>query len=299
MNARVKSSHQPWGQNRQLLIDIASGKPHKVAAAQRQLLKDNEGLVRCIAHEYLWACNGRTKYSDNAISVEELYHVGQIGMLMAASKFDSSCGPEFAAYATKTIRSRIQMVVHRRGTVYVPPKMRFKIARLLKAERKLEHINDTVERAEAIKKILDLTDESFDVLQKTRELLSRACTSLDEPLRENSSGELMRATNNDLLWRSSVTGEINFGGALAEIDEELPEEPNTKALFDRICASARLNDREMYVLRLFHGLHDETKRNYREIGKLLGVTHQRARQIERRAFEKLSAVAKPAPHTYG
>ncbi len=296
MNTGTKlASHRvavPWAQNRQSLIDITSGVPHKVDAAQRQLIKDNEGLVRCIAHEYSWACSGRTKYSDNTIDVEDLYHVGRIGMLFAAKKFDLNHSVEFVSYASKFIRSWIQKVVHCRGAIYVPPNRRFKIARLLKAEEHFKHVGDSIELAKAVKSALHLTDDSFNALQETRTHLSIACVSLEEPLRAHGDGEAMSLTRQDMLWKSPATGEINFGTAFGRSDEEIQEEPDAKKLFDTLCARAKLDVRQICTLRLYHGMFGETQLNYRKIGELLGVTHQRARQIERRAFEKLCAAAR-------
>jgi len=188
-----------------------------------------------------------------------------MGLLVAAKKFDYTMEYRFSTYATKWIRKGVtRCIMNHAGLIRVPVHTAERIRKVMAAKAALQQ-EGLVPTEE------DIAERSGIPAGKVRELmglLPEIC-SLDMPLQEDEDGTLQ------LLIEDENT---------PQPFETLVREEMKHTLEQLL---GMLTERQQQVLRLHYGMEDGNCRSLEEIGKLLGVSKERARQIERQAMDKL------------
>ena len=231
----------------------------KIHDAKLQIVEANLLLVASIAK--------RHNFNKSSLSFLDLMQEGSIGLMKAVEKFDLKRGYRFSTYATWWIMQAIKRALDQQSqTIRIPCYVGETRRSIKQAQSKLAK---DLEREPDIKEIAQVVQMSenrvIEILQSTKGTIS-----LDSPLSESSPD----TTISDLLSdETQVTPE----------DELLcsSEKESLEAVLNT------LQPRETLVIKLRYGLTDGTEYTLADIGRQLGISRERVRQIEDEALRKL------------
>ncbi len=206
------------------------------------------------------------KYAGQGVPLMDLIQEGNIGLLVAAKKFDYTLEYRFSTYATKWIQqSARRCVFNHGGVIRVPVHTAEQIKKLHAMQSDYQQKNGAPPPFSLLAAETGLTEE------KVRQLLqlNPRMLSLDEPTgeRENSKPE-----------------EFLEVEQMPEPLEALARRQMEATMSDLL---KQLPPRQQEVLRLHFGLEDGVCQSLEKIGAQIGISKERARQIERQALDKL------------
>ncbi len=243
---------------------------HEDTGAAHELVTSHLRLVAKIA----------MGYRGYGLPLSELISEGNVGMMQAVKRFDPDRGFRLATYAMWWIKAAIQeYILHswslvKMGTTAAQKKLFFNLRKL---KGQMQAIEDGDLPPETVKKIAETLDvPEGDVVSMNRRLASPD-HSLNAPLRVDGEGEWQ-----DWLVDETESQEIRIG--------ERQELGKRKALLAQ--AMKALNDRERHILaerRL-----KENPTTLEDLSQQYGISRERVRQIEVRAFEKLQKAIRNA-----
>jgi len=238
--------------------------------AIRALEGDQEAIDQLVQANLRYAVAVGLQYRRYGIPVADLIAEGNLGLMMAVRKFDPHRGTRFVTYAGYWIRAYVLDCVVRSTTMVGAGSgpLRSKIFFRLRRERArvANLVEDPTERNDELARRFDVTPEKMR--EMTRRLDSRD-VSLDQPVFDDSGTTL---------------GDTLPGGASQE--EGYIEAERRNAVEGRLVgALAELDRRERYIVERRLMAHEEM--SLAAIGRHLGVSRERARQLEARAKKKL------------
>lgn len=221
--------------------------------AIRQLVNANLRLVVAIAR----------RYYSGAVPLLDLVQEGAIGLLAAARKFDYTREVRFSTYATKWIRQGvIRCVVNHSNPIRVPAHTAALIRRVTEAQLELRQ---RLEREPELEEIAVYCQMPADKVTQLLQLQPKTC-SLDDP-----------------------AGEQDGLALVEDIRTPQPQEALVREDLVRTMEQllAKLNERQQRILRLRFGMEDGKCHSLDDVGHILGISKERARQVEKQAMEKL------------
>jgi RNA polymerase primary sigma factor len=225
-------------------------------AAREHLLTANSRLVISVAKKYI----GR------GVPFPDLIQEGNIGLIRATKKFEYKRGLKFSTYATWWIRQAITRAIADQGrTIRLPVHMGDQINRLLRANHQLTQELGRLPTDEELAAHLQLTSDK--VLQMRT--VAQLPLSLETPTAEGEDSVL-----GDFLEDQEAAAPPEL------VDESLLRQELWEAL-------QIIPPRERIVLELRYGLTNGVAYTLEQVGKKLGVTRERARQIEAQALKRL------------
>lgn len=242
-------------EERQLAMQCAAGDGEAI----KTMVVCNLQLVVSIAKEY----------AGRGVPVLDLIQEGSIGLIAAAKKFDYTRNLRFSTYATKWIRQGVlRCIMDHNGLIRVPHYTAEKMNKVLRAIVVLLQQNGAEPTVAQIAQQCEMDEK------KVSELLSLVpkIGSLDSPVGEN--------------------GEDDLRVLIEDLQAPQPQEELVRRELKNTMETllSQLTERQQQVLRLHYGMDDGVTRSLETIAKVLGVSKERVRQIERQAREKLKAM---------
>jgi RNA polymerase primary sigma factor len=235
----------------ELAMQIEAGSDH----ARRRLTEANLRLVVSVAR----------RYTSSGMPLLDLVQEGNIGLMRAVEKFDHRRGFKFSTYATWWIRQAIsRAVADKARTIRLPVHVGERYSQLLRTTRTLTQELGRDPTEEEIARAAGLR------VDQVRSLVSaaREPVSLEVPIGDDDGGRL-----GDLIEDAAPGPEETAAAEALRLEIET--------------LLTALTPRERRVLQLRYGLVDDHQRTLEEVGRRLGVTRERARQIEATALRRL------------
>ena len=243
----------------------------EIKLAQRIRQGDQQALEKLTEANLLFVVSVAKKYQNKGLSLGDLINEGNLGLMIAAKRFDETRGFKFISYAVWWIRQGImQALAEKTRIVRLPLNRVSALTKIGKACSALEQEFEREPSAGEIATQLDMTDLEVADTQK----ISGRHLSMDAPFSNSEDNRLLDVIQNDYL---------------PPPDDDLMDE-SLRVEIDR--ALATLTRREAEVVKLYFGLGQRHPLKLEEIGERFNLTRERIRQIKEKAFQRLRHVSR-------
>ena len=232
------------------------------AEAKQKLIQANLKLVVCIAKKAIHV---------SGIPVIDLIQEGNLGLMIAAEKFNYKLGYKFATYASWWIKqSMFKAISEQSHCMKIPVYIQETLSKFSKIKSVMEKETNGQVKTQDVAKKMNIAP---DKIEKFLSAYTKT-VSIESGL-ERENGKDMNIA--DILEddKASATSEVEYQNLQTDIEMVI----------------STLKKREQEVVRMRYGLGDATKRTLEEIGNIYGVTKECIRQTEMRALKKIRASA--------
>jgi RNA polymerase primary sigma factor len=226
---------------------------------------DPKAIQEMVRRNLKYVVTVANKYRGLGISLQDLIEEGNIGLIQAAKRFDVSRNVKFITYAVWWIKQAIMhSLAEQSGTVKLPVKQAGKVNKINKKSQQMRQNLEREPTQSEVAKSLGYGDEEINSIMRAY----RTHLSLDSPLKDDEDTPYL-----DLLENEDFI----------PYDDQLMQETLSDKV-DQLLEN--LSEREAKILKMRFGFLGEVK-TLEEIGKDIGLSRERVRQIEKRAKLKL------------
>ena len=226
---------------------------------------DPKAIQEMVRRNLKYVVTVANKYRGLGISLQDLIEEGNIGLIQAAKRFDVSRNVKFITYAVWWIKQAIMhSLAEQSGTVKLPVKQAGKVNKINKRSQQMAQALEREPTQAELAKDLGYGDEEINSIMRAY----RTHLSLDSPLKDDDNTPYL-----DLLENQDFI----------PYDDQLMQESLNKKVEQLL---EDLSEREAKILKMRFGFFGEVK-TLEEIGKEIGLSRERVRQIEKRAKLKL------------
>jgi RNA polymerase primary sigma factor len=228
---------------------------------------DPKAIQEMVRRNLKYVVTVANKYRGLGISLQDLIEEGNIGLIQAAKRFDVSRNVKFITYAVWWIKQAIMhSLAEQSGTVKLPVKQAGKVLKINKRSQQMLQDLEREPTQSELAKDLGYQDEEVNSIMRAY----RTHLSLDSPLKDSEDTPYL-----DLLENQSLIpfdDQLMQASLSAKVDELLED----------------LSERETLILKMRFGFLGEV-RTLEEIGKEIGLSRERVRQVEKKAKLKLKS----------
>ena len=266
----VPTQQLPADTGEALLLQQIRRYPMLTPEEERELAKacargDQQAITTMVNANLRLVVSQAKAYAGRGVPLLDLIQEGSIGLLAAAKKFDYTMDCRFSTYATKWIRQGIsRYLLDHSGLIRIPAHTSGKIRQIL---QKKQQLTEAYHREPLPEELAEACGMPAQKVQSYLALIPEVC-SLDVPVGEQ---------------------EDTLGLLLEDLQAPQPQEElirrELKQTMERLLTM--LEPRQQQILRLHFGMEDGVCYSLEQIGARLGISKERARQIERQAMEKL------------
>ena len=226
--------------------------------AKEKLIAGNLKLVVKMAHD--WKGRG--------LGIDDLVAEGNIGLTIAADKFDVDCGRKFSTYAIWWIRQAMSKAITNSHTVRIPIASELKKRNVARFVDEFRAKNNREPNNAEIQKGMGLTDIEMRNIAK----LENGCVSMNAKFDDSDS-------------QSDEIGDVVV--AAMEVDSILDEIVHKEEINALYLAIKKLDERERIVIVMRYGIGGNSEATLDEVAVKIGKTKERVRQIQKTAEQKL------------
>lgn len=226
--------------------------------AKRQLIQSNLKLVITIAKKAIHTSN---------LPLTDLIQEGNLGLMIAAEKFNYKLGYKFATYASWWIKqSMFKAISEQSHCMKIPVYIQETLSKFSKIKSEMEQTATEQVKTEDVAKRMNIPADKIDTF-----LSAYTKTISIESGLEKADGKELNVADILADEKTSVSENVEFENLKTDIEMVV----------------STLKDRERDVVRMRYGLGDTTRRTLEEIGNIYGVTKECIRQTELRALKKM------------
>lgn len=241
-------------------IDLARAAGKGCVASRQRMIESNLRLVVNVARAYV----------RRGLPLLDLVEEGNLGLIRAVEKFDPERGCRFSTYATWWIRQSVERaIMNQCRTVRLPIHIIRELTVYLRTARELEQRHSRRPTTDEVARELDIPQANVERLFG----LNEPATSADEPVSNGSSRSVMDSIADD----HARDPESEYAGMAAGrlLGEWLQQ----------------LTPQQQEVVQHRFGLHGHGRKTLEEVGRLMGVTRERVRQVQLAALARLRDIS--------
>ncbi len=254
----------------QYFLDISDSTPldskSECDLARRIQQGDREARNELVGANLRFVVRLASEFQGCGMGLEDLISAGNVGLITAAERFDPERGVKFITYALWWIRQGILNSLSQDTRTVRLPANRVKLLNsITQISREIQQMTGVEAEDEKVAEILEVPVDRVREMQ----LWSRELTSLDQPI----SGDETQLPLNVIADDRQTPPDFEVSGASDQNQLQI--------------ALSSLEDREAHVIREHFGLDNDEPKTLEAIGKGVGLTKERIRQIKEKALRKL------------
>lgn len=239
----------------------------EAALAKRIRAGEQEALNELTEANLRFVVSIAKQYANQGVALEDLINEGNVGLIRAAKGFDESKGCRFITYAVWWIRQAILQALAEQSRIVRLPLNR--VGELYKMGRAARELGHSLGRNPSTNEIADELDVSRGDVEGMMSIHSTHL-SLDSPVYEGS--------------------DKTFQEMISDDEDVPPDEAVVQTAMKRSVAGMLeiLDQRERTIIQLFFGINTDRRHTLAEIGRTMGISRERVRQLKNRAISKLN-----------
>lgn len=238
----------------------------EASLAKRIRAGDQEALNELTEANLRFVVSIAKQYANQGVALEDLINEGNVGLIRAAKGFDETKGCRFITYAVWWIRQAILQALAEQSRIVRLPLNR--VGELYKMGRAARELGHSLGRNPTTNEIAEELDVSRGDVEGMMSIHSTHL-SLDSPVYEGS--------------------DKTFQEMISDDDDVPPDEAVVQTAMKRSVEGMLdiLDQRERTIIQLFFGINTDRRHTLAEIGRTMGISRERVRQLKNRAISKL------------